>query len=321
VRKTISFREHFPVTRQESTAATTALILFSLLSGCVSPVAYREPITRFQEASTIVIECVRTQYAGVNRDERDLEIEKRFAKRERITLADLDNNKLTLLGPDDLEARMAILDALAKHGQLLLTLASSDAPTKAKDAANSLDHAITNLTTSLGQVAKSRFKDKASGFASLAAEAAELALNHKIDKALDASIIASESNVLSIITLLREEMGELYQRKRNRLSQARVTAVDAYDQELLASTHNDENLRKAVEKIKVTDDAWGKLPLLLGAGPGLDAMGKAHEELVAYARSTKRPQDLSELVQAVDSFVVRAKVVADAVKTIREANE
>jgi hypothetical protein len=61
--------------------------------------------------------------------------------------------------------------------------------------------------------------------------------------------------------------------------------------------------------------------LLLGAGPGLDAMAQAHQKLVDYAKSSKHPQDLAELVEATDAFVTRAKVIADAIKTIREAKE
>jgi hypothetical protein len=87
---------------------------------------------------------------------------------------------------------MADLDALAKHGQLLLTLASSDAPTKARDAANSLDDAIVGLSTSRGHVASDRFKSTAEGFATSAAEAAKLALEVKIAEALDKTIIALE---------------------------------------------------------------------------------------------------------------------------------
>src|SRR5262249_23108404 len=93
-----------------------------ILVGCAPPAAYREPITRFQLASTVVIEGARLQYSTANRSERDAEIDRRASRAEKITLRDLNDPKLRLLEPDDLAARMAALDALGKHGQLLLTL-------------------------------------------------------------------------------------------------------------------------------------------------------------------------------------------------------
>ena len=79
-----------------------------------------------------------------------------------------------------------------------------------------------------------------------------------------------------------------------------------------------DTLKKSASEIKKTEDAWDTLPLLLGAGPGLDAMAEVHQKLVQYAKSSKSPQDLAELVEATDAFVTRAKIIADAIKTIKE---
>ena len=297
------------------------LVLAVLLAGCVSPAAYREPITRFQVASTVVIEGARLQYSSANRSERDAEIDRRAARAEKITLRDLNDPKLRLLEPDDLAARITALDALAKHGQLLLTLASSDAPNRAKDAANSLDDAIVGLTKSLGRTPSSEFTKTAEGFAAIAGEVAKLALELKITQALDKAIIASEKDVQALIRLLKTDMSALYERQRNRLSAARVTATDEYNAQLDANPRDAAKLRLAVLNIKNAENAWDTLPFLLGAGPGLDAMSDAHQKLAEYAKSSKKPQDLAELVDATDAFVTRAKIIADAIRTIRDAKE
>jgi hypothetical protein len=291
-----------------------------LLAGCVNPAAYREPITRFQQASTVVIEGARTEYGLTNKRERDAVIDGLVAKRARIDLTNLNDPEMRLLGPDDLEVRMAALDALAKHGQLLLTLASSDAPTRAKDAANSLDDAIVGLSSSLRRVPSDEFKNKAEGFATIAAEAAKLALETKINQALERAITASENDVMALIRLLRDDMAALHERRRNMVSAARKFATDQYNTELKQNS-SPEKLQKAASEIKKVEDVWDSLPLLLGAGPGLDAMAQAHQKLVDYAKSSKTPQDLAELVEATDAFVTRAKVIADAIKTIRETKE
>jgi len=292
-----------------------------LIAGCMSPAAYREPITRFQQASTVVIEGARTEYGLTNKRERNALIDGLVAKRALITLKTLNDKEMRVLGSDDLAARMLALDALAKHGQLLLTLASSDAPARAKDAANSLDDAIVGLSSSLGRVPSDEFKNKAEGFATIAAEVTKLALEAEISQALDKAVTLSEKDVLALIRLLRDDMSALHERRRSILSAARVFATDEYNEELAKTNPSPDKLRKAASEIKTVEDVWDKLPLLLGAGPGLDAMSQAHQKLVEYAKSSKNPQDLAELIEATDAFVTRAKVISDAIQTIQETKE
>ena len=299
-----------------------SLILPTLiLVGCVNTAAYREPITRFQQASTVVVEGARLEYGLTNKRERDALIDKLVNKRARITLQTLNNKDMRVLGGDDLAVRMAALDALAKHGQLLLALASSDAPSRAKDAANSLDDALIDLASTLRKAPSDDFKNKAEGFAAIAAEATQLALDIKINEALDKAITASEKHVAALIRLIKDDMGALHERRRSLLSAARVAATDDYNEELAMSKPNVEKLKKAAADIKKVEDDWDTLPLLLGAGPGLDAMAQAHQALVDYAKSTKAPQNLAELIEATDAFVTRSKVIADAINTIRQENK
>lgn len=65
-----------------------------LLTGCASPAVYREPITRFQLASTVVIEGVRTDYGATNKRERDAVIDRMVNNRERINLEILKNKEI-----------------------------------------------------------------------------------------------------------------------------------------------------------------------------------------------------------------------------------
>lgn len=294
-------------------------LLVFLLTGCPNPAAYREPITRFQQASTVVIESARVEYGQANARERDATIDKLASQKKRIDLTVLNDKDMRVLGSDDLAARMATLDTLAKHGELLLTLASSDAPIRAKDAANSLDDAVIGLSQSLGRVPSDKFKDTAAGLATIGAEVSKLALENKIQNALNRAITLSETHIQQLLRLLRDDMSALYERQRAILSAARVSAVDNYNEAVKSNNSSPENFEKAKTEIKKTEDAWDTLPLLLGAGPGLDAMAQAHQKLVEYAKSPKNPQDFADLVEATDAFASRAKVIADAIKTIREA--
>lgn len=297
------------------------LILVLSIIGCASPAAYRDPITKFQQASTIVIEAARIEYGIANKRERDALIDRLAARQKRINLEILNSKDIRVIGGDDIAARMSALDALAKHGQLLLTLASSDAPTKAKDAAISLKDAVIDLSASLTKVPPDEFKIKAENFSNIASVLIQSVLERKITLALDKAISLTEENISSLIRLIKNDMALLHERRRSILSEARVSATDKYNKELDRQVLSSEKLYQAAAEIKVVEDAWDSLPLLLSAGPSLDAMSQAHGKLVDYAKSPKNPQDLAELIEAMDTFVTRAKVIADAVRSIREIKE
>ncbi len=310
------------------------LTLFLLVTGCTHA-AYREPITRFQLASTVVIEGTRAAYAEANKGKRNAEIDRRLKRREPITLDYLDSKDLRLLTPDDIAKRMKLLAALSKHGELLLTLASSDAPQKAKDAANSLNDALVSFSKA---VDASKFTANAGGFVAIAGgfvaiagEIVRYVHEAKITSALDKAIVASNDQVKSLLRLLQSEMDAFYQLRRKNLSKERVAAVDSYnklinqlkkqaDIDIEQPNPQQADIEKAVARIKSVEDAWDDLPLL-GYGPGLDAMSQAHKNLVDYASSSKTPQDFDSMVEAIDAFVTRAKVIAEAIQTIREAQE
>ncbi|MDZ3826083.1 hypothetical protein [Pseudomonas monsensis] len=293
-----------------------------MLAGCPKPALYREPIVRYQQASTVVIEGARTEYGLANNREYDSLLNAHLAKRERISLSEIDKGDWRVISADALAVRMSALDALTKHGKLLLALASSDAPDRAKDAANSLDDAVKGLRSSLNNNSAPDTVDaKATAFAGVVAEVTKLTLEAKIQKALDSAIKSSESAVEGLIVSIKDDMANLYERRRNSLSSSRKSAVDAYNLELTQKIPDAEKLKKNISGIKKAEEDWDGLQLMLGAGPGLDAMLQAHQELVVYAKSPKNPQDFSELVEAVDAFVSSATAIADSIKVLRSGKE
>ncbi len=292
-----------------------------LLSGCGQVAAYRSPIARFQQASAVVIASTREQYDLANKAERDAEIDRRVARRETIDLEVLNGEELRPFGPEDLAARISALDAVAEHGALMLALASADAPVKAADAARSLGDALVPLTASLGRTGPGQFRSSAEGFAAIAAEVTRMVLAGDIGRALDQAVIASEQGILPLIALLSDEMTALHERWRGRLSAARVEATTAYREELDKPTPSADKLRTAAAKIKAAEDAWYALPALLSTGSGLAPMAEAHRELVAYAKSSKTPQDLADLVDATDAFATRAASIAGIMRTLLQTGE
>jgi hypothetical protein len=293
----------------------TLLIAFALSTGCAKPAAYKAPIVKYQLASTVVIENARVEYAEANDRERAAVVAKAVQNRQRLDLTMLSGDGVTVLDGEGIAARMSALNALSKHGELLLALASSDAPERSRSAANSLGAALVDLQASLATAPSDEFKNKATGFAAIAGEIVRFVLEKRITEALDRSIIASEADVEALIGLIRRDMGLLYERRKSMLSAERVAAIDEYNE--ARAQVDREALKAAAAQVLRTEQAWDQLALLQGAGPSLDAMSQAHRMLVEYARGPKRPQDLADLVEAIESFVSRVSIIADAIKLIR----
>ena len=94
-------------------------------------------------------------------------------------------------------------------------------------------------------------------------------------------------------------------------------AITEYNQEVKKTNPDPNKLAKASEKIKQAEDAWENLAFL--PDPGFEEMNDAHKKLVKYAKKDpKSPEDLAELVAAMDAFADQAKIIADAIKTLQQ---
>jgi len=297
----------------------TLTIMFYLLSGCASPAAYQEPIIKFQQASTILIESARTEYKSANRMARNALIDENSEKKADIDIAKLRDSGV--ISSEDLDVRLNALNALSKHGQLLLALSSSDAPEKAAEAAKSLNSSIVSLNHSIDNLRSAQPSgniDQAAGaFSKLAALVTKDVLNNKISTALDGAINSSSKPVSALIILIEDDMRALSVKRQKVISAARVRAVDGYRESLNKGA---DQIKKSVSELKAAEDNWDN-NLLVSPTPGLEAMRDAHSQLVDYAKSSKKPQDLSELVDAVDAFSQRVTIVAEAVKAAKAYRE
>lgn len=289
-----------------------------LAVGCATTNAYRDPITKYQQASTVVTELARVEYRDANRRERNAEIDRRVERREAIDLKLFEDPKYVVLDEAGMQARLDALDALAKHGTLMLALANADSPGRAKAAATSLDEAVVKLRKAAGDEPSSDFSARANAFTAIAGEIVQLVLQRQLTKALDRGIIASNDSVPGLIAALREDMTALHARKRSMLGARRVRAVDEYADQLAKKPYNAAATQKAADALKDIQDEWDKLPSMLGSGKAFDAMAAAQAALVAFAESPKKPQDVDNVLEATDAFAESAKVIADSIKTIRQ---
>ena len=286
-----------------------------LLIGCANHNGYKEPISKFQAASAVVIENARTEYKLVNKKERDAEIDKYVYLGEEINPEVLGSEDLIVIKKEDLDVRIDALNTLARHGELLVTLANSTTPDEARSAVNSLDEALVKLKGSLGQAPSDDFKTKAGVFATLAGEVTKLAMERKIEKALDEAIVLSKNNVLSLIHLLKKDIVYRFSvLHRLRLHSVSKAVIRHYNKEL--SSSNLEKRKKLAIEVKKIEDALAEAAYPVD--PGFERMEQAYKTLIKYAENPKSPQSFAELVEAMDAFANQAKIIADAIKKLNQ---
>jgi len=305
------------------------LLTSTMISGCVTPASYTEPIARYQKASTVVIENARAQYTLANKRARDAQIDELAKNNKRITFTELENS--VLISPEALRVRLEALNVLTKHGELLLALSSSDAADKAKTYAGSLNESIKSLQDAIPKsagVTGSRSTESLAGpFAELAGKLASLAITHKINKELEQAITDSDQSVDALIDSIEMDMRNLYAAQRSAGVVSRRYAVTTYNCQTIDASckppvarYSSTERNKAISEIKASEDQWDNINIMSPTA-GFDAMRDAHKELVKYATSSKKPQDFSELIEAIEVFVTRATMVADSIKSIRTAQE
>ncbi len=288
-----------------------------LLSGCAKP-AYKDPISKFQAASAVVIANAEDEYISANKKERDAEIDTKIYLGKAIEPEIFFGDELLVIKHDDLKARLNALAALKEHGNLLLALVNSDAPNEAKKAVASLDDAVLRLKGSLEKAFPDKgFKDKAGAFADIAGEVSKLVLEKKINEALSKAILLSEKDVPPLIDLLQEEvLNHFPEMERGSLSAALAARIKSYNSEIPSDL---EKRKKAGTEIKSAGDALETLRFR--PDPGFATMKEAHNTLVKYAKSPKTPQNLKELAAAMNAFADEAKIIADSIKTMQHAKE
>lgn len=296
------------------------VILLAILSsvGC-GPAGLREPITKFQASSAVVIASTRLYVTDLNQVERDHYVNVQLSKKAQIKLDELE--AVQVFSHDGLKARLDALAQLSSYGDLLAKLANSDGPEKAEAEAKNLGESIKNLSTTVNGLTgadDTAFKAAVEPVSIIVGEILNSVLQHKIKEALNKAINEGEVPVNNLIAAIRNDIAIAYQRKRSSLSDMRVVLVDEYNTEMLKGVGTDSNkLRVFADRIREHENRW---EVFASANPeeGLDAMAKAHSALVTYAKSGQKVRDLSSLVSAMEDFASRAKIIGQAVQELRE---
>lgn len=302
-------------TRAMALLLTVLTVLFQV--GC-GPSGFRDPITKFQSASSVVIASTRLYITELNKTERDHYIQSQLNQKAQIMLDEIES--VQVFSKDGLKTRLDALNQIGSYGDLLLKLANSDAPEKVKAEAKNLADEVKKLSSTVSGLTDNddtAFKAAVGPVATIVGEILDLVLQQKIKNALDKAIKNGKDPVNNLIAVIRNDISLAYERKGSFLKDMRTALVDEYNKEILkGSIADSEKLKVLAERISAHEDRWEAFANG-NPGEGLDAMAKAHDALVKYVESSHKAIDLASLVDAMEAFVERAVSIGKAVQTLQ----
>ena len=297
--------------------AGVLLLLLCGVAGCRGPSAYKTPVTKFRDSSSIVIESTKAYLVALNKTERDHYIYNQASQPAQIQL--LAIQEVQVFDPQEIGTRIRALDQLADYTDLLYSLATSAAPETARARAKDLGAALTGLSDEIGQLAGTKndgLKTAAGRAFPVIGEILHTIVERTIEQALEKAIVAGDGPVNELIAAIKADAIVAYERKRNALSNTRRAAVDAYNTEFEKPAHDPVRLRVAADLVAASEDRWEAFQTARPVD-GLEAMQRANTAMVKFAKLPKpNITDFASFVDAMETFASTARRVGESVRTL-----
>ena len=312
----------------------------SVVSGCGTS-GVRPQISTFQSASAVVIASTHDEFTGINKLVRDDYIDRQLVKAQAYVASDANVRTITeeqgyfnsttlaaheVLSPAALTARLDALNALTRYGELLNSLANSDADARIAQQAKDLGASLTNLNKTLVSVGgldtneSTAFAASVGAFTTAFVPIATAIVDHQIQKAIDSAVTEADPKVSELIAAIRNDLHFAVAVRGRKLKDDVADATSNYLDLLQKKTVTPEQLAAAVDEIKAKLDVLVAFSTVTPDN-ALDAMASAEKALVNYAKSKKSAADLASLAAAMESFASQAKLLAAAILDVLAATE
>jgi hypothetical protein len=308
-----------PVVGHVGFAAATAVLALA----CVRPSIYQAPVTKFRDASAVVIESTKEYLVALNKTERDHYIDDQVASQAPIQLDKIE--EVQIFDAEAIAARLDALDRLADYTELLYLIATSAAPETIRGRAKDLGSALSKLSgevAGLTGVDNDNFRKVAGTVFPVIGGVLQGFVEMRLESALKKAITTGTAPVNELIEAIQLDAEIAYERKRNALSKRRADAALAYNAESAkAPKVSAAALRRLANAISDTEDQWEAFQLARPAA-GLEAMRDANLALERFARNARpSPAEIAAFFEAVEVFAVAAARVGESVRQLNALQE
>lgn len=298
------------------------------LTGCATA-HYAEPITSLRNSINTAGAAIGVYYAELNKFEREIYLDERlYDPTKEVGITDEKGNPTALIGTpfsaESIKARTDAIEVLGVYSQRLGELAGSDAPKQFAEGTKILGDNLSNLNKTFDKLGKddaekkiidTTAKNYSGPIGTIVGVIGRMYLEKKRDDAVKEAIEKGSPVVRDILILLQNDLSSVIDPlKRTGLKQKLADRVKYYNANLK------DNFTQRKQTLAEIDAAASRYETASTANPAnlIQTMLDAHESLVKYAESSKTPQNLAELIAALETFKSRAQEVADAVKQIRD---
>ena len=305
----------------KSGAAAVLVLVLSFPVGCGND-DFQRPIQQFQSASAIVISAARQSLQQMNDVEEKSELDRQIFEAEAF-----DESKIKakdVISAAELNARVNALDQLTRYTSALADLAALKAPTQVTQKFQDVGSGFKTLSQDAAKLAGASGgvfdNPKFSGAVQVAAGGIGAIVRaieeRKARREIEREIRDHDADVNALIKLIGDELEIAYQRRKQAESEEGVFLTNSLKLEIAKPKRGDPVLRMLLgDRLR----EWrNRQPVLANADPkpGVDAMQKAHQALVAYLTADKSPKNLSELLAAAQSFADRVQPLGQAIAAL-----
>jgi hypothetical protein len=298
------------------------LCIVLLLPACAS-VNYDKPIGAFQKSVDESVGVIGKYYQDLNAYERSLYLESVFLDPQKEVLFTDSNGQPTPLAGNvftakSIKARLDSLSLVSMYSKRLADLAGSTVPVQFPEKAKVLGDNLANLADTFGSLAGSKDTTASSyigPISSLVGLVGQIYLEKQRDTALTKAITEGDPLIRKILDLLETDLVNVIDPLR-KTGETELLAemVVYYNKNRLKMSYAER--RQAIDAIKADAESYSAAVIFNPSGL-VSGMAEAHQALVKYAKSDKKPNDFAELVSAMELFTTRVDTVAGAVSKLQ----
>lgn len=308
------------------------LLIFVISATCLIFVGcatnkYEVPVTSFQKSIDVAASSMGTYYRELNSFEREIYLDERvYDPNLEVAWKDKEGKPTALggrFGDESIQARLDCLTVLGIYGERLKALATTTAPERFAQGAQLMGENLLNLGERLKtldpKIDTTAFQ-YAAPIGTLVGVVGRMYLERKRDEMIRAAINDGAPAVNRILDLLEVDLNQRIMPLRTSGAKELLFNRVAYYNDNRMKWSSPEARRQPLNDI---GQAVERYHLVQSANPvGLvQAMREAHAKLVAYSGSAKKPENLAELVGALELFKNRVTEIANAIQQIRKVGK